>query len=304
MIRLQAAQARLQLIERGNTGNAGFLPDEARGTISISAPAKCGAARPDLAGIRGTEGLVIGPDGTIYYSQPFGPNATFLGRFRPPYDKGPENHWAQMPGNAFGITLDPRRQVIYAGSRTAKMVFKVTLDDTPKVTELAPAEAGINGVTLGRDGAVYYTDQSGGHVYSVTLKGVKTTVTKTPLVEPNGLAFGPDGQLYVLSWTEGTITRLRVSHGAETARESFATLPKKNADGIAFDSKGRLYITASKTLFEVSADGKDVKSLGSASGANVEFGVGALNCTDIYTAGGALTRYTHDTPGFKVPWHQ
>jgi len=277
------------------------------GSAARPAWAGCGEARPSLAGVTTAEGLVVGPDGTLYFSQPFvGPNSEYLGRHRPPYDRPPELHWAQLGGNALGITLDPQRNVLYAGSRTLKKLLKVSLDDVPAVSVLAEAEEGINGLTLGDDGAVYYSDQGGGHLYRVTAEGTKTRVTTSPLPEPNGLAFGPDKQLYVVSWTSFEVMRLTLAGGVESQRGLFATLPQVKGDGIAFDAQGHVYVTAASTLYEISPDGAQVTPLGRTPGANIEFGTGALGCADMYIAGNGqgIRLFRHDTPGLDVPWHR
>jgi acyl-CoA thioesterase I len=292
-----------------NPGAGLFLLAVALGTPALAAdPAVvCGGARPSLSAIPTAEGLVIAPDGTIYFSQPFaGENQTFLGRYAPPYERAPELRWLELGGNALGITLDPARNILYAGSRTAKKLYAVPLSGPPTVKPLADVEEGINGLTLAADGSVYYTDQKGGHVYRVATDGTKTQVTTTPLVEPNGLAFSPESALYVVSWVKPEITRLTVTSGAETGREVFATLPQANADGIAFDGRGRMFVTASSTLYEISRDGNVVTPLGRSAGANIDFGAGALSCSDMYIAGNrqGLRLFAHDTAGLPVPWHR
>jgi glucose/arabinose dehydrogenase len=266
---------------------------------------RCGKARPSLTAIQTAEGLVIAPDGTIYFTQPYGAGASgFLGRYRPPYT-APETKWLDLGGKALGLALDPKHGVLYAGSRDRKKLLAIFLAEKPELLELADAEPAINGLTLGPDDAVYYTDQKGGHVYRVTLAGAKSQVTTTTVEDPNGLAFGPDGNLYVLTYAKAKITRLHLTAGKESAREPFADITGgKNADGIAFDSKGNLYVTAGG-LFRISADGKTVKALGAAYAANAEFGAGALGCADLYTAGNGkgITRYENDLPGLDVPWH-
>jgi sugar lactone lactonase YvrE len=82
-------------------------------------------------------------------------------------------------------------------------LVEVTVGATPTVNNLAAVEAGINGVTLGEDGAVYYSDQTGGNIYRVTSTGTKTKVTTTTISDPNGIAFGADKQLYVLTFGVG-----------------------------------------------------------------------------------------------------
>ena len=91
------------------------------------------------------------------------------------------------------------------GHATAKLLA-VLLADRPLVMELADVEPTINGVTLGPDRAVYYTDQKGGHVYRVTPDGTKTQVTRSPIEDANGLAFGPDRNLYVLTFAKAKVT--------------------------------------------------------------------------------------------------
>ncbi len=269
-------------------------------------PPKCGSARPNLDAIKTAEGLVIAPDGTIYFTQPFGAAASnFVGRYRPPY-KEVETQWVDVGAKALGIALDPKRNVLYVGSRGRKKLLAVMLYDPPVVKELADAEATINGVTLSEDGAVYYTDQGTGQVHRVLGDGTKNQVTTTPIEDPNGLAFGPDGDLYVLTYAKAKVTRLKVKDGKEVSRAHFADVTGgKNADGIAFDAKGRMYVTAT-AMFLVSADGKTVKALGPAYGANADFGSGALGCSDIYTAGNGkgIFRFDGDTPGSDVPWHR
>ena len=109
---------------------------------------------------------MIAPDGTIYFSQPFaGENPRFLGRYRPPYDHGPETLWLDLGGDALGLALDPTRRVLYAECRTRKQVLAVSLGEPPSMRPLVEAEEGINGMTLGPGGTVYYSDQSEGHLH-------------------------------------------------------------------------------------------------------------------------------------------
>jgi glucose/arabinose dehydrogenase len=290
-------------------------PAAAKPTQPVAAPPKppevierCGKERPNLDGIKTAEGLAIAPDGTIYFTQPFGPTpSNFLGRYKPPYTEL-ETKWVELGPKALGITIDPKQAMLYAGSRSRKKLLAVTLSTNPVVTELADVEETINGVTLGEDGAIYYTDQGSGHVYRVTTAGVKTQVTKTPVEDPNGIAFGPDGRLYVLTYKKAVVNRLFLKAGKEASREIVADLAGqggKNADGITFDKQGRLYVTAA-ALFRISPDGKKVEPLGEAYGANADFGSGALSCSDLYTAGNGkgIHRYQNDAEGLDVPWHR
>jgi sugar lactone lactonase YvrE len=277
---------------------------------------ECGTAQPDLEPLSsaGAEGLVIGPDGTIYVTRPnSGGNSRYLGRYAPPYDNF-EGQWADLgaTGQNFGVTLDPKRNALYVGSRPLGKLLRVALD-TGDVTDLADVQGtnGINGVTLGEDGAVYYSDQGGGHIWRVDPSEVspsRTQVTTTELTGPNGLAFGPDGFLYVVSWSSTDVVRFRVVDGEQSGNvEDFATLPRTQADGIAIDNLGRLYVNVRGPVevYRIDTNGDDMRLIASGAGnANIDFGAGALRCTDLYMVGPPLLRYENDTAGLNVPWHR
>jgi sugar lactone lactonase YvrE len=276
----------------------------------------CGATPGsfDLSGVGRAEGLVVGPDGTVYFSD-FG---THVMRYAPPYNNGVEKTWATIPGAwIFGVMLDPKRNVIYAGARTAKppavgvppALYKVDVADPTKVSKVVDVEAGINGVTMGDDGSVYYSDQMGGHIYRVTPDGQKSQVTMTPVDNADGIAFGPDGKLYVIPYLPMScpVTRLTLSNHVETARDVYVELPNgKNGDGIAFDKQGNVYLTAAG-LGKVTPD-KTITMLNMQGGANIEFGVGALSCKELLWATNSGTvppqHIQNAVEGADVYWHR
>jgi sugar lactone lactonase YvrE len=292
--------------EGGASGDAAMQDDGAGADGGDGSVSRCGAMRPDVSNIAGTEGLVIGPDGTIYYSQP---NA--VGRLRP--GQAQEDGWATLPGNTdtvWGLALDVANRRLYAGSPTARAIYAVDLDAASPMGTVYLMNAGQpNGLTIGLDGALWYTDFGGGNVYRVPAMGMRTRVTTSAIANANGLAFGPDGALYVVSYSAGTLLRLEVSGGMETGRRMVASA-LGNPDGLAFDAMGRIYVTnnGAGTLTRLDADGSNPMRLlgGIRAAASIEFGAGALRCSDIYVASsGALARFEMgDAPGADVPWHR
>jgi sugar lactone lactonase YvrE len=127
-----------------------------------------------------------------------------------------------------------------------------------------------------------------------------------------GLAFGAGRALYVARYDSGVVLRLELdASGRELRRATVVTAGAPGADGLAFDALGRLYVTSQGTgsLLRYNADGSGRVVLRErlTSPANVEFGVGALRCSDLYVATGAtvgVVRVEGDTPGADVPWHQ
>jgi sugar lactone lactonase YvrE len=290
----------------GSAGAAGSTPDGggAAGAAGGHGSVACGTAQADLSMVTGSEGLVIDADGTVYFSQ-----AAAVGRLPPGAGAKLDKAWAKLTGAAtvWGLAIDRANKVLYAGSPSTATVYKVTLGDTPTVTNLVTMAGQPNGLTMGPDGALYYTDFTGtGNVYRVTADGTRTKVTTTTLSMPNGLAFGADGALYVDLFTAGSITKLTLAAGLETARVDFVAKNMVNADdGLTFDSAGNAYVGFGGGLSRVSADGKTITSLAKGGAtANVEFGAGALDCKDIYyVTGGKIARFTNDTAGAAVPWH-
>lgn len=297
-------------VVRTDTGNApADVPapptDTPAPPTDTPAAPSCGMERPTITGIRGTEGLVIGPDGTIYYSQ-----SGAVGRLPP--GGAPTNRWVTLTGasTVWGLALDAIRNRLYVGSPATQSLFVVDIAADPPTAETFLTGAGQpNGLTIDAEGNVFYSDFSGGQVYRVDPDGMRTQVTTSRIANANGVAFGPDGALYVESYSAGTLLRLTLTDGRESARATVAT-SLGNPDGLAFDADGRIYVgdNGGRRLIRLDADGTNPEVIGTGitAAANVEFGAGALPCTDIYVASsGTLFRYTMGTArGAAVPWHR
>ena len=297
-------------IDAARTPDAGSTTDGG----GTAAAVKCGMSEAAFAGIPTAEGLTIAPDGTIYWTAPYSTGSTrFLGRHRPPYMQAPEASFVEVGMTVLGITFDPKRNAIYAGHRGGMPPALLMVDLTktpPAVTTLTMVEPGINGVILGEDDAVYFTTQDTDNVWRFDLNTkMSQKVNMAPIEGPNGLAFGPDKNLYVLSYTDATVTQLKLSNGVAASQEMFVAIGMNagNADGIAFDKSGNMYVTANG-LFKITPQ-KVVTRLRAANevpGANIEFGVGALRCSDMYIAGNGrgISRVMNDIDGLEVPWHR
>ncbi len=265
----------------------------------------CGGARPDISGITGAEGLVIARDGTIYYSQ----NAA-VGRLVP--GGSPENSFVRVGGRGtvWGLALDAANETLFVGVPGTGVISVDLTAATPMATT-AVSGGSPNGLTMGADGALYYSDFGANHVYRLVPGGRPTQVTRSMIPSANGVVFLPDGRLLVASYSDGVLFALTLTAGAETGRTTFATLAGRFApDGLALDADGRVYVTnnAGGTLVRLEADGSAPMTLGTgiAAAASIEFGAGPLDCEDIYVASnrGVLFRYEMGTvAGAMVPWH-
>ena len=255
---------------------------------------------PGLESVADSEGLAIDADGTVYFSQP-----SAVGRLTPAGKL--EKEWAKLPGatKVWGIAIDRPHKCLYVGSPATSIVYKATLEDAPTVTSLVTNAGAPNGLTMGPDGALYYTDfEPAGDVYRVTADGARAKVTATSLARPNGLAFGPDGALYVDLYELGAVTRLTLAAGKETSRADFIAAGFDKADGIAFDSAGNVYIGFGAGIARTTPDGKIITKLAKGRTANLEFGAGAIAANHLYAVTDKkIVRVVNDRAGAVVPWH-
>ncbi len=264
----------------------------------------CGGMRPDITGITGTEGLVIGSDGAIYYSQ-----GAAIGRVAT--DGTVDDAFAALPRAArqvWGMVPDAANEHLYVGSPSTGTIYDVDLTASPPaVTAFVTMVGGPNGLTLGPDGALYFSDFSGGRVMRVALTAGATPTVVGRVPSANGVAFEDDGSLLVCNYGGGSLLRLTLADGVETARATVASR-LGSPDGVAVDDDGTIYVTdnGGGRLLQLAADGSTTELLtGVSSAASLEFGTGVLDCEDIYVASGrVMRRYEAGTvAGRAVPWH-
>jgi len=170
---------------------------------------------------------------------------------------------------AGSVSMDPQGRV-YAVQRTctdSARPFYQSCPELPMISVLAPerrmlANSFSDGKPLGRlndlvadgKGGAYFTV---GGAYYVSPSGVVRTVAEPDSIRSNGIMLSPDGlTLYVTNNTSVVAFDVRPD-GSTTNRRDFAQLNGDNGgDGMAVDSNGRLYVTASKGIHVLASDGK------------------------------------------------
>lgn len=279
-------------------------------------PAECsGGAAPSIGPIRNVDGIAIATDGVLYYSTNDGRDG-LIGRLTPAGDH--DLPFITVPGEptTFGLAYDSPTQRLYFAGATTNTVY---LFDLASATPRAPnkwIESGLNrpnDLVLASDGSVYLSDQGTRRVLRKSNGGPLTAVAldlgqEAAGQSPAGLAFGPDGALYVGIHNVGRVQRIQLdAMGTQQTRSDHGTTALWG-NGLAFDELGRLYVatyssTGSGAVVRFNPGGtgtpSPVSNVPAGNFASIAFGRGALRCDDLYIAqpSGPLLRVRIDAKG-------
>jgi gluconolactonase len=266
-----------------------------------------------------TEGVVIGADGTVYFSDVYHGIVYRVGR------EGEAREWAKTGAPNGHKILPDGTHLVCDGSHRAVL----RLDSAGKVMGTAASEyegkplRSPNDLTLDPRGGFYFTDPGGsnlqnpiGAVYYVSAGG-QIQLVAGGLAFPNGIVLRPDGKTLLV----GESNRNRIlsydvlAPGKVGKMRVFANLPTKEGeqianepDGLCLDAGGNLYVAhyGMRQVQVLSPTGKLLRryAAGNLTTSNVAFGgerldqlyvTGALG--DEKTSKGALFRL--DLKGVK-----
>jgi streptogramin lyase len=305
----EAGPADLGAIDMNPVHDAG--PTE---TGDAPAHLTCGDGTAMLPTTGEVAGLVVAPDGTIYYVGGLNGEPPVM-RIRP--GQAPDVFTNTLGPGAMGITYDPIDHALYVAMFFSLKIMRLDASE-PTRSAVPVANTGVRpqGLTIGEDRALYYSDAYAGTIVRKPPTGLPTKVTASPLPGgASGLAFGKDGKLYVTQYTGTDVMRLTLDAlGQETARDTFASLGVKGGAGLAFADDGHLFVTAGRfyepaepfsggQIFEIDPSGKVVATM-PGNGPALDFGTGALRCSDLYLAGVGVKAASVGRKGMDVPWHR
>jgi len=197
--------------------------------------------------------------------------------------------WTRTPGRpanprfgANGITVDPQGRIVYA-AEADRAIVRVEKDGTRTV--LAERYEGQrlnspNDLVFRSDGALYFTDPSGGNRFAdwdlkkelpyqgvFLLKDGKLQLLVKDLDRPNGIALSPDAKsLYVNDSAKRIIMRYEVQRdGTVASGKLFADMSAGkgtgNPDGMKFDEKGNLYSVGPGGIWVFAPDGRHLGTI-------------------------------------------
>jgi len=242
-----------------------------------------------------TEGPVWEPSGTLLVSDE---DKNEIDRL---YPDGHRDQLIQL-GDPDGNTYDREHRLLVTAS-VLRAIIRLS-PDLHAYEVLADKYQGMrfnspNDVTLGPDGAIYFTDPTldlvKGEKQEIPYQGVyrldgkgNVTLLAKDLDQPNGLAFSPNGKyLYIDDTAKKNIHRYRFHKGTLSEGMLFAEEPGNGGvpDGMKLDTKGNLYVTGPGGIWVWGPAGKHLGTIITPrSPANLTWG-GPGNSTLFLTAG-------------------
>ncbi len=236
-----------------------------------------------VEGLDHPECVAVARDGTVYAGGEAGQV------YRISQDGKNTEEFADTGGFCLGLALD-RDENIYVCDLRKRALLKVTQQGT--VSLVADSVNGVkirtpNFGVFDSQGNLYFSDsgewkQANGVVWRMSHQGKVELFAAGPFHFANGLALdAQERHLYVVESNLDRVVRIEIkgdgsAGGIEVFAEGLARVP----DGMAFDSKGNLYVTtyASNCIYRVSTGGhvellcQDVENLLLCQPTNCAFG--------------------------------
>ncbi len=287
-------------------------------TQAGSPPAACGSATSGVSTVSGARGIAVDRDGIMYFTRESGGRG-YIGRVLP--GAAPESAWfpigpvGQPVAGSTPRVLRSHRQrgylVVSDPGLQGGVAYTVNVaGPSPYLGQTTSAIPGIHGLAIAADGGVFIS-RGDGHIdrwMPDSYEFIYGRASTAPIFPAGqrvlGLAFGPDGQLYMGS-SNGGIKRARV---VQVAARDFRLMDVVDhgsftgaANDLAVDVDGRVYVadhtgTTGTRLAIVPPGGTGaVQRIDAILGrlAGLAFGRGVLQCDDLYITdvGGPAFRY-------------
>jgi len=206
--------------------------------VSIFRVTPSGTREPFVSGVVNPTSMAIGPDGRLYVSSRFEGTV-----YRVAHDGTPEQIASDL-GVACGIAFDDEGWM-FVGDRSGT-VFRVRDGRATPFATLPPSVAAFH-LAMSPGGELHVTAPTLGTydpIYKIDRRGVVTTIASS-LGRPQGLAFGPDGRLYVVDALAGSSGL----HRLEADGNCTPVVAGGTLIGVAFGPGGSLVVASNETAY-------------------------------------------------------
>jgi sugar lactone lactonase YvrE len=217
------------------------------GSRGESVPVSIFKVRPDgtresfVSGIVNATSLAMDAQGSLHVS------SRFDGAIYRVNPDGSYESVATELGAACGLAFAPDGS-LFVGDRSGT-IFHVELGGETRVFATLPASVAAFHLAIGPDEALYVTAptlDAYDHVYRLGSNGT-LEIVHSGFGRPQGIAFGPDGCLYIVEALAGSsgLYRMRLGSQPELAVSAPALV------GVAFDRRGGLVVTSNEVAYRL-----------------------------------------------------
>jgi sugar lactone lactonase YvrE len=212
--------------------------------VSVYKISPRGILTPFVHDIVNPTGMAFGPDGGMYIS------SRFDGQVYRVTAEGTASVFARDLGVATGIAFDPQGY-LYVGDREGT-VHRVNHQGIPTAfATLAPSVAAFH-LAFDHQGNLYVTNPSmSGYdaIHRITPEG-EIQAFATDLGRPQGLAFDPQDNLYVVAHYRGDAGILKITPQGEVRH----VVSGVNLVGLALDSLGHLLVASTSAVYRLNRE--------------------------------------------------
>ncbi len=184
-------------------------------------------------GVETPDDLVFGPDGLLYWTEPF---TGKVGRLE---SDGTVTTVAQLPLGANPLAFNAEGRLFVAVVIFNDALYEVDPHGVQLPRLILSGLGNLNGFAFGPDGHLYAPQGSTLSVVRIDVDAGTIESAATGFAFAASVDFDSQGRLYVNDSAAGEIVRVNLTTGA---REVFATLPT-GVDNITFDERDHLYAT-------------------------------------------------------------
>lgn len=212
--------------------------------VSVYKISPRGILTPFVHDIVNPTGMAFGPDGEMYIS------SRFDGRVYRVTAGGTSNVFARDLGVATGIAFDPQGY-LYVGDREGT-VYRVNHQGVPTAFATLPASVAAFHLAFDHQGNLYVTNPSmSGYdaIHRITPER-EIQAFATDLGRPQGLAFDPQDNLYVVSYYRGDAGILKITPQGEVSH----VVSGVNLVGLALDSLGHLLVVSTSAVYRLNRE--------------------------------------------------
>lgn len=238
----------------GGDGNMWFTEDTAIGRITMQGMI---SEFPLPKNVNFPNGIATGPDGNVWFTATDSSNRGIIGRVNPQGRMAifPVTTPNMTPG---GITAGPDGAIWFTEETFTHdgQIGRITPDGSITEYPIATAGSGPTNIVAGPDGNLWFTESGVNKIGRMTTDGAITEfILPTANGAPTGIIAGPDGYLWFIETGNGpdqtSVSSAqigRISTAGAIREYSLPTASRAVLAGLAFDSRGRLWMTFGQNL--------------------------------------------------------